>query len=69
MTDLGLPGVINGRQLADAGRELRHALKTLFITGYTATIVDRTLGPGIQILTKPFSIDALAAQVRGLMHS
>lgn len=34
ITDVGLPGGMNGRQVADAGRELRPGLKVLFITGY-----------------------------------
>jgi CheY-like chemotaxis protein len=68
ITDVGLPGGMNGRQMADAAQALRPGVKTLFITGYaeTAVIGDEALGPGMKILTKPFSIDALAARVREL---
>lgn len=71
ITDVGLPGGMNGRQMADAGREVRPGLKTLFITGYAenAAIGEGHLGPGMQVLTKPFSIDALAARVRELIRS
>lgn len=69
ITDVGLPGGMNGRQMADAGREVRPTLKTLFITGYAenAAIGDEQLGPGMQVLTKPFAIDTLASRVRELI--
>ncbi|VVP71450.1 Sensor histidine kinase RcsC [Pseudomonas fluorescens] len=71
ITDVGLPGGMNGRQMADAGREMRPTLKTLFITGYAeSTIIgDNSLGPGMQVLTKPFAIDTLTARVRELIES
>jgi len=69
VTDVGLPGGMNGRQLADAGRELRPGMRTLFITGYaeSAALADNDLGPGMQVLTKPFAVDALAMRVKELM--
>ena len=39
VTDVGLPGGMNGRQMAEAGMELRPGLKTLFITGYAENAV------------------------------
>ncbi len=66
LTDVGLPGGMNGRQLADAVREQRPSLKVLFVTGYAADSVavggDR-MGPGMEILTKPFELDMLASKV------
>ncbi|WP_459742857.1 PAS domain-containing protein [Pseudomonas sp. 3A(2025)] len=69
VTDVGLPGGMNGRQMADAGREIRASLKTLFITGYaeSAALGEGQLGPGMLVLTKPFTADALAGRVRELM--
>ncbi|WP_414704941.1 PAS domain-containing protein [Pseudomonas sp.] len=69
VTDVGLPGGMNGRQMADAGRELRAGLKTLFITGYaqSAAVGHGHLGPGMLVLTKPFTADALVARVRELL--
>ena len=69
ITDVGLPGGMNGRQMADAGREVRPGLKTLFITGYAenAVIGNGHLAPGMQVLTKPFAIDTLTAKVQELM--
>jgi PAS domain S-box-containing protein len=70
ITDVGLPGGMNGRQMADAGREVRAELKTLFITGYaeSAALGNSSLGVGMQVLTKPFSIDVLAARVLELLR-
>jgi len=69
ITDVGLPGGMNGRQMADAGREVRPNLKTLFITGYAENAVfgRSQLGPGMQVLTKPFVVDTLVSRVRELM--
>ncbi len=69
VTDVGLPGGLNGRQLADAARATRPDLKVLFITGYAenALITDGHLEPGMAILTKPFAIDALAARIREMI--
>lgn len=69
ITDVGLPGGMNGRQMADAGREVRPHLRTLFITGYAenAALGGDQLGPGMEVLTKPFKVDVLAARVRDLM--
>ncbi|WNW10286.1 PAS domain-containing protein [Pseudomonas sp. DTU_2021_1001937_2_SI_NGA_ILE_001] len=69
ITDVGLPGGMNGRQLADAGREVRPGLKTLFVTGYAETTVigKGDLGPDRLVLAKPFSTEALAARVHELI--
>jgi len=65
ITDVGLPGGMNGRQLADAARELRPDLKILFITGYAESSLLADAGlTGMQVLTKPFPLDVLAARVR-----
>jgi PAS domain S-box-containing protein len=69
VTDVGLPGGINGRQVADAARVARPDLKVLFITGYAenAAVGHGHLEPGMHLLTKPFSMDALADRVRALI--
>jgi CheY-like chemotaxis protein len=70
VTDVGLPGM-NGRQLADAARELRPDLKVLFITGYAhnAAVGSRLRDPDMQLITKPFAFDTLAAKIRGMVDS
>jgi signal transduction histidine kinase len=69
ITDVGLPGGINGRQVADSAREVRPDLKVLFITGYAenAVIGNGHLEPGMQVLAKPFPMEALARRIRDLM--
>jgi CheY-like chemotaxis protein len=69
ITDVGLPGGINGRQLADAGIVLRPDLKILFITGYAenAVIGDGHLKRGMQLVTKPFAMDELARRVKDVL--
>ena len=71
VTDVGLPGGMNGRQVADAARVLRPNLKVLFITGYAeATVMGNgNLDPGMAVLTKPFAMDHLAGKIRALIES
>ena len=71
ITDVGLPGGMNGRQVADAARVLRKDLKVLFITGYAenAVVGNGQLAPGMQILAKPFAMPALANKVREMIES
>ena len=65
ITDVGLPNGMNGRQVADAARSLQPGLKVLFITGYAenAAVGNGHLEPGMELLTKPFSMEALVAKV------
>jgi CheY-like chemotaxis protein len=69
VTDVGLPGGMNGRQLADAARVARPTLKVLFITGYaeSAALSERHLKPGLHILTKPFSLETLRGRVSDII--
>jgi CheY-like chemotaxis protein len=68
VTDVGLPGGMNGRQLADIGRVARPALRVLFITGYAehAMGADPKMPSGMEILAKPFRLHELAARVANL---
>ncbi len=70
VTDVGLPGM-NGRQLADQARVTRRDLKILFITGYaeTAAMASGFLEPGMAMMTKPFSTEALMARIRGIIEN
>jgi PAS domain S-box-containing protein len=69
ITDVGLPGGLNGRQLAQAGIQVRPDLKILFITGYAenAVVGDGHLERGTPILTKPFAMADLARRVREII--
>jgi signal transduction histidine kinase/DNA-binding response OmpR family regulator len=69
ISDVGLPGM-NGRQLADIGRQMRPDLKVLFITGYAENAGVRAgfLDTGMQMITKPFAFDQLTAKVREMIE-
>ena len=69
VTDVGLPHM-NGRQFAEIARQRRPSLKVLFITGYDeAAARGSSLAPGMDLMTKPFALDALAAKIRELIES
>jgi signal transduction histidine kinase/DNA-binding response OmpR family regulator len=68
-TDVGLPGGMTGRQLADKARQQRPDLLVLFTTGYArnAIVHGGILDPGTHLLPKPFTYAALAAKIRILL--
>ena len=68
-TDVGLPGGVTGRQLAEAARRLRPKLRVLFTSGYArnAIVHHGRLDPGIDLISKPFSAAALARKIRELL--
>jgi len=70
LSDIGLPGGLNGRQLAERCRERHPDLKVLFITGYdeSAALSDGQLLQGTQVLTKPFELQVLAERVGMLLE-
>jgi PAS domain S-box-containing protein len=69
ITDVGLPG-LNGRQVAEIARQHRPDLKVLFVTGYAehATGHAPFLAPGMEMVTKPFALDALALKIRDMIR-
>jgi PAS domain S-box-containing protein len=71
LTDVLLPGGMNGQELADAARDKHQALKVLFMSGYPRdAIVDQgRLKSGVQLLSKPFDPPDLAQRVREVLDS
>jgi signal transduction histidine kinase/CheY-like chemotaxis protein len=69
VSDVGLPGGMNGRQMADAARQSRPDLKVLFITGYAenAAVGNGHLDRGMAVITKPFPVEAFAARVEEMI--
>ena len=69
LTDVGLPGGMDGRQLAHAAREHRPDLKVLFVTGYaeSTAVRDSQMEMGMEVMTKPFTLAALTAKVLGMI--
>jgi len=70
ITDVGLPGGMNGRQVADAARAARPELPVLFITGFAenAVVGDGPLEAGMELVTKPFSMEALGTRIRDMIE-
>jgi CheY-like chemotaxis protein len=70
ISDVGLPGGMNGRQVADAARAARPDLKVLFVTGYAenAAIGNGLLDAGMQVIAKPFAMAALGNKVREMIE-
>jgi CheY-like chemotaxis protein len=71
VTDVGLPGGLNGRQVADAARARRPELKVLFVTGYAenAVLAADDIERGMEVLIKPFTIDQLGERVTHLLRA
>jgi PAS domain S-box-containing protein len=70
ISDVGLPGNMNGKQMADIARTHRPELKVLFITGYAenAAVSNGHLDPGMHVLSKPFAMDTLASRIRDIIE-
>ncbi|MGD9617304.1 MAG: ATP-binding protein [Alphaproteobacteria bacterium] len=70
-TDVGLPGGIHGRQLADEARQRHKQLKVLFTTGYArdAIVHDGRLDPGVEVVFKPFRYSELALKIRRVLDA
>ncbi len=71
ITDVGLPGGMNGRQVADAAREIRPDLKILFVTGFAenAAVGNGHLSPGMAVVTKPFVMTDLGNKIVEIMET
>jgi signal transduction histidine kinase/CheY-like chemotaxis protein len=68
-TDIVLPGGMNGRELADAFLSRKSGVKVLFTSGYSRDAFDRhgRGEPGADVISKPFSREALASKVRDVL--
>jgi CheY-like chemotaxis protein len=68
-TDVGLPGGMNGRVLAEEARARRPALKVLFATGYAknAIVHNGVLDSGVELLEKPYTVEALARKLQNML--
>ncbi|WP_425158678.1 hypothetical protein [Candidatus Binatus sp.] len=69
-TDIGLPGGLNGRQLADEARLRRPHLRVLFTSGYarSAIVHQGRLDPGVELLSKPFTLAQLSSKIRQILN-
>ena len=69
VTDVGLPGGMNGRQVADAARAQRPGLPVLFVTGYAGDALSAQLAEGMEVLSKPFELAVLSERIDALLGS
>tara|TARA_R110002167_G_scaffold88902_3_gene239633 strand:+ start:4777 stop:7293 length:2517 start_codon:yes stop_codon:yes gene_type:complete len=69
ITDIGLPGGLNGRQLAEAARQRLPTLPVLLITGFggDAKVTSASQAGRLELLVKPFDLATLAERVRGML--
>jgi PAS domain S-box-containing protein len=69
-TDVVMPGM-NGARLSAAALQLRPDLKVLYTTGYTrnAVVHNGVLDPGVQLIGKPFTVEALASKLREVLDA
>jgi CheY-like chemotaxis protein len=70
LTDVAMPGM-NGRELAKRADALRPGLKVLYVTGYSrnAIVHQGRLDPGVELIQKPITQEALAGRVRDLLDA
>ncbi|MEO8747223.1 MAG: PAS domain S-box protein [Rhodanobacter sp.] len=67
ISDIRLPGM-SGRELANLARELRPDLKVLLMTGYASDAsAPEAYVAGMELITKPFTVEALASRLRKLL--
>ena len=66
LTDIAMPGGMNGRQLAERAREARPGLAVLYTSGYAESTIfgDGTQDADIPLLNKPYRRKEMAAKVR-----
>ena len=68
LTDIIMPGGLNGRELADKLKEERPYLKVILMTGYNPALTEKTQSH-IHILPKPFSLEGLTETVRSCLDA
>lgn len=71
LTDIVMPGGLNGRQLADEALKVRPDLKVLFTSGYSenAIVHHGRVDAGVELLSKPYRLQELAAKVRKVLDA
>ncbi len=69
LTDVMMPGM-NGRELAERVQAERPAMKVLFATGYTrnAIVHNGVLDPGVNLISKPFTLEQIATKIRSVLN-
>jgi CheY-like chemotaxis protein len=69
LTDVALPGGVNGPELACAASDLRRDIKVLYTSGYAgnaAAQLDATLTE-VRLISKPYRVEELARKIRNAL--
>jgi len=68
-SDIGLPGRMNGRQLAEEAMRRAAGLRVLFTSGYAESVLleKGRLAPGVELIRKPFTYNELGLKVRQIL--
>ncbi len=70
LTDLLMPGGMDGRELAEEATRIRPGMRALLMSGYsTNALVLYGVGEGAPFLQKPFTQEQLAGKVRGVLDN
>ncbi len=69
VVDVGLPGGMNGREVAEAARADRADLKVLFVTGYAVNVAlnGEPLEANTMVITKPFAVSDVVESIGALL--
>ena len=70
-TDVIMPGPVKCRELARQAQALRPGLPVLYTSGYSEDVIvhEGRLDDGIQLLSKPYARETLAAKVQSLLQA
>ena len=68
-TDVGLPGGVNGRQLAEQAVQRSPGLRVLYTTAYARNAISHhgVLDRGVHLLPKPYTVEALGRKLREVL--
>lgn len=68
LTDIQLPGALDGRSLARRARETRPNLPVLFMTGRPDPTIEATASPIDRFIAKPYTLSDICSAVRSLTN-
>jgi CheY-like chemotaxis protein len=64
LTDLSMPGSMDGLEFASVTRHRFPQLPVILTTGHTGVLSSRPLPPGVNLVSKPYSFAGIASAIR-----